>query len=187
MSALSDAVGAVLDRVETGRISFTLGAITIDSNSYKGVKTQIDAGKIKVEYKAKAGTNGGIYRYTANTLFLGFQTVDNMDREALIVHECSHAAMDIAAKTVRVSHSEAAAYVAQCLYFYFRNEAAFSSGARTPTFASAILTAAWDVATKARANPKLADDDIAPLLTAIANDSTYKDRHDKDEKFDGVN
>lgn len=186
MSALTDAVGAVLDKVETGRIVFSLGGISIDANSYKGVKTQIDAGKIKVEHNPKIGTNNGVYRYTANTLFLGFQTADNLDREALIVHECCHAAMDIAAKTVRVAHSEAAAYVAQCLYFYYRNEAAFSSGARKPTFASEKLSAAWDVATKARANPALSDEDIAPLLAAIAKDPTYKDRHDKDESYDGV-
>jgi hypothetical protein len=65
-------------------------------------------------------------------------------------------------------------------------EAAFSSGARKPTFASEKLSAAWDVATKARANPALSDEDIAPLLAAIAKDPTYKDRHDKDEPYDGV-
>ena len=84
-----------------------------------------------------------------------------------------------------VSHSEAAAYVAQCLYYYYINEAALASG-KTPTFNNALLKAAWDVATKARQNSSLSDQDIKPLLDEIAKDSSYKDRVTQNENYDGV-
>ena len=186
MDNLDTKVSAILAKAETGKIKFSLGAISIDSNAYKQVKTNIDNGKIKVVYDAKVGAGTAKYRYTHNTLRLGFQVIDTADKEALIIHECTHAACDIAKKALLVSHSEAAAYVAQCLYFYYLNEAALATGNVQPTFKSGILTAAWDVATKARQNSSLSDKDIEKLLAEIAKDSKYKDRHSQNEDYDGV-
>jgi len=111
--------------------------------------------------------------------------VNTGDKEALVIHECTHAACDIAGKTVVVSHSEAAAYVAQCLYFYYINEAALASG-KTPTFNDPILKAAWDVATIARQNSSLSNQDIATLIAEISKHPTYKDRATQDVNYDGV-
>lgn len=186
MGDLETKVSNVLMKTETGKIKFSLGEISIDSNSYKQVKTQIDNGKIKVVYSKEIGANAAKYRYTHNTLFLGFQSVNNIDKEALIIHECTHAACDIAKKALLVSHSEAAAYIAQCLYFYYRNEQALSTGNLKPTFKSKILKAAWNVATKALHNSSLGDNDIKELLAEIARDSAYKKRHKQKENYDGV-
>jgi hypothetical protein len=184
MSNLETQIGNVLTKVETGKIKFSLGAISIDANSYKQVKTNIDNGKIKVVYSNKIGADAK-YRYTSNTLSLGFQVVDTSDKEALIIHECTHAACDIAGKALLVTHSEAAAYVAQCLYFYYINETALANG-NTPTFKLPILQAAWDVATKARQNSSLSNKDIEKLLAEIAKHPMYKDRATQDENYDGV-
>jgi len=184
MGALETQVVKVLTKAETGKIKFSLGVISIDSNSYKQVKTNIDNGKIKVVYDSKLGKNAAKYRYTHNTLFLGFQLADTGDREALIIHECTHAVCDIAKKALLVSQSEAAAYVAQCLYFYYLNEAALAKGTVQPTFKSGILQAAWDVATKARQNSSLSDKDTEKLIAEIAKDPAYKSK--QSYAYDGV-
>lgn len=186
MGVLETAVGDVLAKTETGKINFALSTLAIDGNSFKGVKKAVDDGKIKVVYDAQRGSNSAAYRYTANTLFVGFNLVNTQDRQALVIHECTHAACDIAAKALLVTHSEAAAYIAQCQLFYYLNEAALSSGKTVPTFQSAILTEAWPVAMKARTSPTLADGDIAKLIAAISADPVYKERVANSEAYDGV-
>lgn len=175
-----------LDRPEIRKIAFGVGAIYVNALSFEPVKQAITGGKIKVEHKSSIGPYGAKYRYTANTLFLGFSsTGGNADREALIVHECVHAFLDIAAKTVLVKQSEAAAYVAQILYFYYRNEAALSGGQK-PTFRDPVLKAAWDVAMIARRKSNLTEAEVQPLYDAIAKHDLYKHSHSKDETYDGV-
>ena len=186
MGALETSVSNLMAKAETGKIKFTLAGIAIDSTSYKAVKDCVDNAKIKVSYDATLGANAAKYRYTHNTLFLGFQPVTGQDKEALVVHECTHAACDIAKKSLLVSNSEAAAYVAQSLYFFYMNEKVLADGKVKPTFKSGILQAAWDVATQARATPSLTNEHIKKLLEEIAKDAAYKDRYTKNDDFDGV-
>jgi len=150
------------------------------------VKTAIQNDKIKVVYVASMGSKNGAYRYTHNELRLGFKRADSdFDRQALIIHECTHAIFDIAGKPMTVSDSESAAYIAQCLYFYYVNQAAIDGGAKA-TFANAILSAAWDAAMKAIKKPDLTEDDLKALRKAISENSKYKDRHNKKDKYDGI-
>lgn len=177
----------ILAKPEVAKIKFTLGPVTIEPHSFTQVEESILNGKIKVVFTPKLPANNAKYRYTHNTLFLGFMTVgNNIDKQALIIHECSHAAMDIAGKALLVSHCEAAAYVAQCLFFYYTNEADLSKPGVKPTFQSAILQEAWKVAEKARDHEVLNDEDIAELLKEIAKHPLYKTRHSKHEPYDGV-
>ncbi len=184
MATLKTQVTSILVKPEIANIKFSLAGISIDQNSYKEVKAKIDNDKITVSYSDKIGQEAK-YRYTANTLFLGFKAIDTSDKEALVVHECTHAALDILGKSVLVKYSEAAAFVAQCLYFYYVNQLAISKGS-TPTFNNPVLKAAWDAAAKARQNSTLSMADIGTLLTEISNDSHYKSTADKNENFDGV-
>lgn len=94
--------------------------------------------------------------------------------------------MDITGKTLLVKYSEAAAYVAQCLYFYYANEPAFA--VQTPTFGNKVLQAAWDLATLVRntKNGILTMADIAGLLKEISANPLYKKTADTDAKYNGV-
>lgn len=175
-----------LNKPEIRKMAFGFGSIYINAAAFEPVKTAIKDGKIEVKHKASLGANVAVYRYTSNILFLGFKsTSGNTDREALIVHECTHAACDVKGKKMLVKQSEAVAYVAQVLYFYYRNEAAINAGSK-PTFAHPILKAAWDVAMIARRRSNITDKEVAPLYEAIVKHPLYKNRHNKDEKYDGV-
>ena len=183
---MKDMVLNLLSRAEVTRIRFSFGAIQINASFFQSVRNAIAADRIQVVHNPSIGAGLAIYRYTHNTLFLGFRTIaGNTDREALIVHECTHAAFDISGRRMPVQESEAAAYIAQCLYFYYKHEQAFQAG-RNPTFRRAILRAAWSIAMQARTQPNLSSDDLQPLLTAIRNDPFYRRRHDRQVPYDGV-
>lgn len=179
-------VTTLLSKPEVAKIKFSFGAISIDSNSFASVKNAVTKGKIKVKQNKGLGNKIAKYRYTHNILFSGFKTTGgNADLEALLVHECVHGAFDILGKKMLVSQSEAAAYIAQCLYFYYKNEKAIKGGA-TPTFKNSVLKAAWPIALKAVKSSSLKTSDIQPLFSAIAKHPTYKKRHSTQVGYDGI-
>jgi hypothetical protein len=183
---MKNMVITLLSQTEVSKIKFSFGSMSVDSKSFQQVKAKVSSGKIKIAYNAKLGPKVAKYRYTHNTLFVGFKTTGkNADREALLVHECTHAASDIAGKKTLLTHSEAAAYIAQCLYFYYKNEAKIKKGAK-PTFAQAVLREAWKVAMKAVSNSTLSNSDVQPLFKAIAKNPTYMKRHSQQVGYDGV-
>jgi len=181
-----DLVTEVLDLPSTLRISFSFGAVTLGNASFKSVVTALAGGKITIVVNPKLGTNTAIYSWKKNRFTFGFSgAAGNADRESLVVHESVHAALDAAASPMAVKQSEAAAYIAQCLYYYYRNETEFAGG-KTPSFGDPILKAAWPVSQIVLTKPALTDADVAPLLTAIAQHPLYKGRADKSDAFDGV-
>ncbi len=176
----------ILSKPEVAKINFSFGGMNIAPKSFQQVKSAITGNKITISHDAKLGFGQAKYRYTHNTLFTGFKTTGgNTDLEALLVHECVHAACDIAGKKMLVNQSEAAAYLAQCLYFYYMNEAAIKGGA-TPTFKNSILKAAWPIAIKAVSNSALSTSDVQPLLTAVSKHPTYLRRHANQVIYDGI-
>lgn len=186
MAALDTAVSDLMISPLTAKVKLSFPSVSIDATSYKGVRAAIDGGKITVVHNAELGSKKARYRYTHNKIMVGFSSITTVDQSALLVHECTHAVFDIAGKALQVMRSEAAAYVAQCLYYYYANEAVLSSGKGKVNFPDPVLSAAWDVAAKARSNSSLSDDDLKTLFAEIAKSKNYKDRYDKDEPYDGV-
>ena len=186
-----DMVTTVLTLPVTQRISFTFGAVMVNSVSFGLVVTAIANGKISIVTDASLGAGFAKYRYTTgptgNRFILGFvSTAGSADREALIVHEAVHAAFDVAVSPMVVKQSEAAAYIPQCLYFYYKHEADFVAGRVAATFAHPVLQAAWPVSQKVLVNPILTEADVAPLLTVIASHGQYSARAELTEDYDGV-
>jgi hypothetical protein len=131
------------------------------------------------------GVNRAVYRYTHNVFRLGFRSIGgSADRQALLVHESTHAIFDIGATDMKVKESEAGGYIAQCMFYYFLNEAAIRGGA-SPTFRSLILRAAWPIAVAAVGTPSIPVSSLGPLYAAIANDRTYRDEAEDDIDYDG--
>ncbi len=186
INAAAKKVIGVLARPEVGRICFTLGGTSINkSTSFQPVIGAIQKGKITV---VASKTIPMKYSSTSNRLVLNSQgTTGAVDMEGLIVHECTHAACDIGKIKLTVGDSEALAFVAQCLFFYYRAEKDLKSGSVRPTFADPVLKAAWDVAMKVK-EPRSIDlsrADIQPLLTAIAGHKLYKDTYSKEMDYNG--
>ncbi len=176
----------VLNKPAIRKIAFSFGSIYINASRFASVATAIGNDKITVRYKSSLGSKNGSYVYTANKLLLGFKkTKGDGDREALIVHECVHAAFDITGTAIIVKHSEAAAYIAQCVYFYYQNEGLFTSGGSI-SFSNPILKAAWKVAMITKKRSRIKNSEMAPLYLAISKHSLYKKSYNKTDNYDGV-
>lgn len=183
---MADIVTEVLELPSTLRIAFSFGAVTVGNAGFKSVVDALAAGKITIVVNPKLGANTAVYSFKKNRFSFGFKgAAGNGDRESLVVHESVHAALDVSKSPLRVKQSEAAAYIAQCLYYYYRNESEFSGG-RSPTFGDPILKAAWPVSQIVLTRAKLEDADVEPLFKAIAEHALYKGRADNTDDFDGV-
>ena len=100
------------------KINFWVGAYEITSASFVPVLFGVRFGKIAVKYDEKLG-RGASYDSGRNVLRLGFATAPSWNHNALIVHECVHAAMDARPEKFRsIDHatSEAAGYIAQAMF-----------------------------------------------------------------------
>lgn len=184
--AMKDLVVNTLNDGNVPSIAFSFGPVSVGAAGYTAVKTAVDGGSITVEHVPSLGARGARYRYTHNQFRLGFNSIGgSADKKSLIVHEATHAIFDINRTTMKVKQSEAAAYIAQCMMFYFLNRAALEGGSAAPTFADPILAAAWPIATAAIATPAVPEASLAPLYTAIANNSMYADA-EEDEGYDGI-
>ncbi len=184
--ALKDLVIATLDNANVGRIAFNFGPVRVGSAGYTQVKEAVRADRITVVHVPSLGANRASYRYTHNVFRLGFTSLGGgADKQALLVHEATHAIFDINDMDMKVKESEAGAYIAQCLFFYYVNEQAIRDGA-SPTFADPILRAAWTIAVAATTNPNIAATSLEPLYRAIADSRQYRDEAEDDIDYDGA-
>jgi len=111
-------------------IRFSVGAITVGIEGYRDVYDYIEAGDITVTPGTSRktafydGTNNTIETQATNRL-LGIA-----DR-AQIVHECTHAIVDINRLDVLRLNDEVAAYIAQLTYMVISHPTPFPSGGST--------------------------------------------------------
>lgn len=183
---MKDVVIDTLGLPAASQFTFSFGPINVGPLTFTPVVAALQADKITAVHDAKLPNGVAVYSYKHNRYRLGFDAANgNADRQAVIVHESVHAALDILATPVTVKVSEAAAYIAQCLFYYYSNQSAFQGG-KAPSFANGTLRAAWGVAMGALKTPALTDADLAPLYTALGSDPLYRGRLDKSDAFDGV-
>lgn len=183
---MADIVSDVLGLPNVMRIAFTYGTIIVGNAGFKAVADALTAGKITIVVNARLGGNTAIYSYKHNRFSFGFADAGgNADKQSLVVHEAVHAGFDVASTPMLVKESEGLAYIAQCLYYYYANESAYSGGSK-PTFGDPILKAAWPVSQVALTKPALDAEDMKPLFKAISVHPLYKKRYEATDKFDGV-
>ncbi len=179
-------VTTVLSRDEIKKIDFTVAGIKVSPLGFNAVKNNVQSEKIEVEFSRRLARNTAQYVHSHNKMLLSFRSLDgDSDREGLIVHECVHAIADINGKKQLVSKSEASAFIAQCLYLYYRNEKDIQDGLIIE-FDDKVLSAAWKTAEKVRENSTLSDSDLEPLLKVIAKDRAYRHNHSTMNDYDGV-
>lgn len=185
MSDLVMMVESVLSREETKRINFSLEGFWVNRLHFLGVVCALKNSTISVRHESELAPNDAKYSYTGDRFYFGFTEIaGNVTREATIVHEAVHAAMDISDLPQYLRVSEGCAYVAGALYMYYRNEQLIAAG-RTPNL-SGIHKAAWSLAALARTKVALTKDDAKELYAAIDAEDAYKGRLNQTERFDGV-
>jgi hypothetical protein len=114
MPIMKDEVLRVLRHPSLSKINFSVGAITVDAEGYRNVAAYVDAEDIKVV----PGTEDvAFYDGHRNTITTpaGNPPLE-IGRAAQLLHECTHAIVDIDRLDVLRLDDEVAAYLAQLIF-----------------------------------------------------------------------
>jgi len=139
------------------KIDFWIGSIHVDGNGFASVqfaltKQAAGYGSMTIEIGGVAKGADLSYNIDDNAFHFPHARYGATDKEQmLIIHECVHAMLDIAAGTplplgavpITKSENEAAAYIAGCLFWIYEH-----GGPDTPTPEHVIWIKAFEIADK---------------------------------------
>ncbi len=177
-------VTGVLNDADTQKIkSFSFGGVGFDPKTFPLLAGFIDRGKIKVD---DSGSNGSAeYDYKTNTIILGFTWTLDYVKNALVVHECTHAVYDVAKQKMSTAISESIAYIVQCQYLLVKR----GDGKRLTSPNSAkdlVFELAWKIAAKIQKGESLDMSEKNALQEAVSRHPFYMGKSAADAGFDGV-
>ena len=114
----------VLEDARLGQIRFSYGRIHVNAAGYQKVADHIAAGTIKVVRGTK--TDRSEYSSRSNTLKFdpGFSVPLDGNARSSVVHECTHAMIDLNKWSVLMLENEAVAFIAKFAYLLLLNPSA---------------------------------------------------------------
>lgn len=164
--------------------SFSFGGIGFDPRTFPVLAGFIERGTIKVEYDDNQHGMAE-YDHQSNTILLGFTwTLDDV-KDALIIHECTHAVYDVANTRMSTAVSESIAYIVQCQFLLVKR----GDGKRLTSSNKAkdlVFELAWKIAAKIQGgtSPSLSEQNA--LQEAVSKHPFYMGKSAGDAGFDGV-
>ena len=114
---------------------FTFNGQVFSPDTLKALAFEIDNGTLDILYETKK-MKGAIYNSSENRLYIKYFHAGTVTRQALIVHELTHAMYDFQGRKMDVATSEAISYIVQCMYIRGNN---VSTGPEDRIYAD------WDV------------------------------------------
>jgi hypothetical protein len=107
---------SVLREPVVSMMNFGVGRLFIPATHYEWVAKAIEGNYITVREDPKL-SGSAVYFWGANRIDVPvYSTRPSVGERALIIHECTHAIVDLRKLTTRVDETEGLAYVAQALY-----------------------------------------------------------------------
>ena len=175
---------AVLREAIASNLTYTVGGVSLRPGDLVGVSDAIEFGKIKLLHRPRLG-HMAVYDSVRNRIGIPFASKPSVHDQALIVHECVHAAMDIRKVKLTAIESEIMAYVAQAL-FLRRSGLDIGNSTPDPPFAVAPRNyIAWtgifqslSVMAEKLDNGESADLLIPPLAISLKISPTYFNQGD---------
>jgi hypothetical protein len=164
--------------------SFAFSGIGFDAKTFPLLAGFIDRGQIKVVYDDMQ--NGmAEYDYSTNTILLGFTWAMDYVKNALIIHECTHAVYDIAKTQMNVAISESIAYIVQCQYILVKQGDGKRLSSKNPQ-KDLVFELAWKMAIKILAGEKPTVTEKNNLQAAVANHPLYMAESAGSAGFNGL-
>lgn len=168
-------LAALQDKV-VEKIEFTLGSWTVNPSLFQSVATAVTSGHIKVVCDA-AHEGRAYYVHEDDQIELGFAATAEVSQLALIIHECVHAGFDLKwLSGMEIAASEAAGYVAQCVFARAYSEKPDDPDYRLYSNESArdgVFAVGWRLAGKVLASEKLTDKDYQAMTQAVLRHPDY--------------
>ena len=153
-------------------VNFMLGPYYVSEFQLRRVKACIESTLIRVKYDPSIG-GGAEYDTGTDTIHLSF-TSSSLTRDALIVHECVHAAFDLDNLSAsKVDASEAAAYIAQCIVARVRSTDPSQRLMSDHEGSDKVFEIAWKIAGDVIASNGASEADQAKLKEALKHHRHY--------------
>lgn len=166
----------ILRNPAIARIKFKIDSFAVSPRSYAQVAGLIKDGRIRVEYNWGVGTSAYYYEIK-NKIEVGFTAATSLTKRAQVVHECTHAAFDVHLYSKStVATSEAAAFVAECLFARINSPKPDDPEYRLyddKEEKDRIYRAAWKIAGKILSGKPPSADDYASLKAAVLKHPDY--------------
>jgi hypothetical protein len=174
----------ILRHADTQKIKpFSFAGIGFDPKTFPILADFIDRGKIRVDDSGEDGM--AEYDYNTNTIILGFTWCLDYVKDALILHECTHAVYDVAKTKMSTDISEAIAYIVQCqLLLVKRGDGKRLSSANAAK--DLVFELAWKIATKLQQDVKPAATELSNLRAAVGRHPFYMKNASADAGFNGI-
>ncbi len=190
-------LGVLADR-RIRKLDFRVATYRIQSHHYRQVADRIREGRVDVAHDARLSDTAE-YGPVENTVYLGYIRATHLHQKAHVVHECTHAVCDmLRLNLMDTIVSEAAAYIAQCIFYGAdmhpaeRRRSSFPDDGRYNS--GPIMNSAWRIAHATLLNQEHGrtasgwgvDADYQALEDAIRNSSLYAKKTGRTSVYDGV-
>ena len=143
-------------------------------------------GKLNVKVKTNSKFDA-FYQSKGNTLYLRFVTASDLTKQALVVHEVTHALFDFKMAKMDIATSEAIAYIVQCQY------ARANSTSDDPDVRlwddgddDWVFDIGWRIAGKLLSGGSIDSTDEADMRQAVRKNSKYHKEYTDMADFDGM-
>lgn len=174
----------VLAKPEIEKINFSVGSVSITGHLLKRVRNCIIKNRIKVKHVPNGDNE---YDPNTNLLYFKYDNINRISQEALIVHECVHAGTDLTnAAKMRVSSSEAAAYISQCTYIRLKTKDKDRRLMGDTPVEDKVFEIANELAEKVIAKKPLTNTDLNKLREAIGKHPFYVRNHKTISGWNGI-
>jgi hypothetical protein len=166
-------------------VNFMCGSYYVSEFQLRRVKASVESGLIPVKFDPSIG-GGAEYDTGTNTIHLSFSS-SSLTRDALIVHECVHAAFDLDnLSDAKVDISEASAYIAQCIVARQRSEDPSQRLMSDHAGSDKVFEIAWKIAGDVIASKGAAEDDQKALREALKHHRHYGGHTNDNAGYNGV-
>lgn len=130
---LKENVIQVLESYEATLIHFSLFGVTVNGSGYKNVAKKIADNRASVVKSSRMGNNIEGFYYDGSDIFKFRHNQPNSRKwKSSVIHEATHALVDLKRIIISRVDSEVLAYTAQCIYLR-RSNYDFSHAGRNPT------------------------------------------------------
>jgi len=171
------------------RIRLSIKGHNVNVSSYLRVANQVIDRAIRVRYDPRLKRSAKDFYDPVKNLFrFGWYYAPDVERQATIVHEATHAALDGASASDLVRReSEAAAYIAQSMFAWVAwGDGSRLGGASEGDALDTIFSNATEIAKAILADNTPAQADVDLLIKAIREHPWYSADHAKKVKYHGI-
>jgi hypothetical protein len=180
------ALGVVADAPVSRMKPFSVSGVLFSPLKLREVAEKIKSGTINVKHDATL-VDKASYGYNTNTLRLGFTSAQSIDSKALIIHEATHAALDMQKVTMQEGALESVCYLVQSQYWALMNVSPLKRWyAEGDPKLDAIFERASRIADKLLADKKAEVQEYALLRWAIDAYPEYKATAKDEIQMDGI-